>query len=125
MNIQLFKTIWPAIIWSALIFVLLSLPGSELPEAPHFPLFDKMIHVFLFGTHVYLWNRYLAPRAGSDRRVWVFFLTFLISSLYGIGMEYYQKYFVPNRGYETGDMIADITGALIGWWISKKAGSDT
>jgi VanZ family protein len=28
-------------------------------------------------------------------------------------MEYYQKYFVPSRGFEVGDMLADAIGALV------------
>jgi VanZ family protein len=28
-------------------------------------------------------------------------------------MEYYQKYFVPTRGFEVADMLADAVGALL------------
>ena len=28
-------------------------------------------------------------------------------------MEYYQKYFVPSRGFEVSDMLADAIGALL------------
>jgi VanZ family protein len=28
-------------------------------------------------------------------------------------MEFYQKYFVPTRGFEVGDMLADAIGALL------------
>ncbi|MBX3254819.1 MAG: VanZ family protein [Chitinophagaceae bacterium] len=119
MIVKLLRTIWPAVIWSAIIFVLLSLPGSDLPEGPSIPYLDKIIHVFLFGAHVYLWNTYLANRVKTGKILWIFFLTFLITCLYGVGMEYYQKYFVPNRGFETGDMIADAAGALGGWLLCK------
>ncbi len=30
----------------------------------------------------------------------------------GIGMEYYQKYYVPSRGFDVLDMLADAIGAL-------------
>jgi hypothetical protein len=30
-------------------------------------------------------------------------------------MEYVQKYWVANRGFETGDMVADIIGSFCGW----------
>jgi VanZ family protein len=32
--------------------------------------------------------------------------------MYGIGMEYYQKYYVPSRGFDVLDMLADAIGAL-------------
>jgi VanZ family protein len=28
-------------------------------------------------------------------------------------MEYYQKYFVPSRGFEVADMLADTFGAIL------------
>jgi VanZ family protein len=32
--------------------------------------------------------------------------------VYGIAMEYYQKWYVPSRGFEVKDMIADAAGVL-------------
>ncbi|MGN6438136.1 MAG: VanZ family protein [Agriterribacter sp.] len=118
MIVKLLRTIWPAIIWSAIIFLLLSIPGSDLPEGPSIPHIDKIVHVFIFWLHVYLWNVYLAARLKNGNRLWIFFLTFLLTCIYGIAMEYYQKYFVPNRGFETDDMIADAMGAFAGWLVS-------
>jgi VanZ family protein len=28
-------------------------------------------------------------------------------------MEYYQKYYVPSRGFEVSDMLADAIGAML------------
>lgn len=120
MTVKLLRTIWPAIIWSAIIFWLLTIPGSNLPEGPDFPFVDKLIHTFIFGVHVYLWNAYLKNRVPKEKILWNFFLVFLITCLYGIGMEYYQKYFVPNRGFEISDMIADAIGAFAGWLLSRR-----
>lgn len=120
MIIKLLQTIWPALVWSAIIFLLLSIPGSDLPEAPSIPFLDKLIHVILFGVHVYLWNVYLATRTSSGKKLWIFFLIFLLTCVYGIALEYYQKYFVPNRGFEVEDMIADAIGAFIGWRVSRR-----
>jgi VanZ family protein len=44
--------------------------------------------------------------------------------LYGIAMEYYQKYFVPSRGFEVADMLADTAGAILAlpiftWLLNK------
>jgi VanZ family protein len=39
-------------------------------------------------------------------------IALIICILYGIGMEYYQKYYVPSRGFDVLDMLADAIGAL-------------
>ena len=33
---------------------------------------------------------------------------------YGIAMEFVQKYFIPNRSFDVGDIIADGIGSIIG-----------
>lgn len=114
------STIWPALIWSIVIFILLVIPGRELPEGPEVPSFDKIIHAFLFGMLVWLWCVYLKKSPNCSGNTWKFFLTFLFSCFYGIAMEYVQKYFVVNRAYETGDIIADIVGSAVGLLVSLK-----
>ncbi len=114
------STIWPALLWSIAIFILLIIPGKEFPQGPEVPSFDKVIHAFLFGMLVWLWCVYFRNSSKHIVNVWAFFLIFLLSSIYGIAMEYVQKYFVENRAFEPGDIIADITGAAIGWLIALR-----
>ena len=40
-----------------------------------------------------------------------FFLIFVVACVYGIGMEYMQKYLIPMRDFDLGDIIADLIGA--------------
>ena len=114
MKKKLLHSVWAPVVWSIIIFVLLIIPGSDFPEGPKIPLFDKMIHVFLFGVQVFLWCRYTGY-SNIQTSLWIFLLISLISCMYGIGMEYVQKYWVANRGFETGDMFADIIGSFCGW----------
>lgn len=44
----------------------------------------------------------------------------LIWILYGIGMEFVQKHFVPNRSFDAGDILADAIGSLAGFYYSKR-----
>lgn len=39
---------------------------------------------------------------------------------YGIIMEFIQKYFVANRGFDPGDIAADAIGSFIGAWFSLR-----
>lgn len=108
-------------LWTLGIFILLSLPGEEFPESPGVPFIDKFIHAILCGVHVWLWSLFLNTRLRNKaNRNKLFFLVFLITCIYGILMEYYQKFFVPNRSFEYEDMVADVVGAAIGWLISRR-----
>lgn len=40
--------------------------------------------------------------------------------VYGIAMEFIQQYFVVNRSFDTGDIVADAIGCLIGYGFSWK-----
>ena len=37
---------------------------------------------------------------------------------YGITMEFIQQYFVVNRSFDPGDIVADAIGCIIGYWFS-------
>ena len=117
---RVLKKIWPALTWSVIIFILLIIPGRELPPGPEIPSFDKIIHIVLFGIQVWLWSYYIKHGTNFPKHMWIFLLIFLLSCLYGIGMEYYQKYFVVNRAFETGDILADITGSAIAFFLFRK-----
>ncbi len=114
------KTLVWVIAEFVLVFVLLSLPGNEFNDHTSWiskimalPFADKVVHMGLFGSlalslffHLELLTdkRYKSTRAKA--------IALIICILYGIGMEYYQKYYVPNRGFEVLDMLADAMGAL-------------
>jgi VanZ family protein len=112
----------PALLWTIFIFILLALPGKMLPSEEHtfIPNLDKFVHVFLFGSFVFLWSFYYAAkkeRGPSYNKI--FFRIFIIACLYGIGMEFVQKYFIPNRDFDIYDIAADVGGALLGFLIVR------
>ena len=100
-----------------LIFLLLSMPASDFSRSPkwfeYLPI-DKIVHLFLFASLAYSFFFYFDRSSfgflkTTKAKAWI--LIFCI--LYGIGMEYYQKYFVPSRGFEVSDMLADALGTLL------------
>jgi len=118
---------WPAITWSVIIFIMLTLPASSLPSESKFPVpnFDKLVHFGLFGGFVYLWIRYLSARFPGWSFSRVIILFFLLSSIYGIGMEYFQRYVLVDRHFDYYDILADVLGAFAGMllcfrWFGKK-----
>lgn len=96
----------------AFIFYMLSLPGSNLPRMNYWGQ-DKIVHIILFGSLMF------AALFHFDQLDTAFFkttraraLTMIVFIVYGIAMEFYQKYFVPSRGFEVADMLADAAGVI-------------
>jgi VanZ family protein len=110
------------IVWTLIIAILLCLPGTYIPKEQGFyiPGFDKFVHMGLFGGFVFLWSLYQTTRKPSFKRLLAgFFCFYMLGNIFGIGMEYVQKYWIPGRDYDLGDIIADMFGAGIGYGISN------
>lgn len=123
------KTLFWVIAEIVIIFILLSLPGNRFHTTSHwfgsFPI-DKIVHIGLFGSLAFSFFyhlEHLKNEKYKSVRVKAYVLIFCM--LYGIAMEYYQKYFVPSRGFEVADMLADTAGALLALpiftWLIKKS----
>jgi VanZ family protein len=109
------------------IYILLSLPGNSFHTPSrwfgNFPV-DKLVHVILFGSLAFSFFFHF-EKTNSQKlktiRAKAYVLIFCI--LYGIGMEYYQKYYVPTRGFDVNDMLADAVGAIFALpifnWFNK------
>ena len=111
-----------------IIFVLLSLPSNKFHSPSKWfgslPI-DKIVNIGLFGSLAFSFFYHFESSTNQKYktvRVKAYVLIFCM--LYGIAMEYYQKYYVPSRGFEVGDMLADTVGAIIAlpiftWLINK------
>ena len=115
-----FKTFIWVIFEFVLIFILLSMPSSGEPGKGwlsyllELPFADKIIHVGLFGSlALSLFSHFEQYSKASFQTTRTKALSLILCIVFGIGMEFYQKYFVPSRGFEVGDMLADAMGALL------------
>ncbi len=107
-----------------IVFLLLSLPGTKLPKQETDLPIDKLVHIVLFASLVFSFLFYYEKSSiAFFKTTRAKAYTILLCILYGIGMEFYQKYYVPTRGFEIADMLADAIGALIALplfeWIKK------
>lgn len=115
---KILNTPWPSILWTGLIFFMLTIRTGSLESVPRMPIphLDKGVHALLFGVYTWLLLQWLhANRFGG---IWPIVL---LSAGYGAGMEFYQEYFT-TREFEWGDIIADSLGAAVPafWlWIKK------
>lgn len=121
MNLKkILSSVWPATLWSALIFILLSLPGSMFPSEPLFPIphFDKVVHAILFGFFVWFWIAYFRNNHHEKEHTLVKLV--IISCAYAFAMEFVQKNFIPNRDFDIYDGIAGCAGALLAFVLIER-----
>jgi VanZ family protein len=101
-----------SILWAVIMFIgctmKVELPVDDNPEKFHIPHADKIVHFGIFCI--------LAALIGIEKK----FVNLsdkikivIISTLYGIMIEIIQ-YFIPWRGFDYYDMLADFCGAVVG-----------
>lgn len=97
----------PAVLWTALIATLLTVPGSYVPSEAWD--FDKVGHFGMFAGFSFLWIWALAPRIRRPF-VWIG-----ISGLvFAVGSEVVQGLLSTQRAGDPWDALADILGLLAG-----------
>jgi hypothetical protein len=111
------QTKWPTIIWSAIVFVLLAMPGNGILDTSWLSKIhlDKLVHAFLFFVLTWLWVKYVMQNKSIATAMLV--VIAIVATLYGITMEFVQIY--VGRDFSIGDMIADGVGAFLGVYWSK------
>ena len=102
-----------------MIFVLLIMPGPDIPSNDFFELiyFDKWVHIGLFSILTILW---VYPFLGAKFRSAGVFIIALSSTAYGIVMEFVQKYYATSRSFDLTDILADTVGVSLGVLIIMK-----
>ena len=115
------RSIGPGLLWTALIFYLLSMDTSGAKEFSLLKVYgiDKLIHFALFAILAFLWGAYFLCREmkNVNQIVW---MIIILAAAYGMGMEYYQKFFT-NRSFSYWDGLADALGSVTGAWGAKKS----
>jgi VanZ family protein len=66
---------------------------------------------------VILWCRAVAI---AGKKIRLFIHIALYCFLYGIVMELIQKYFIPNRSFDIGDILADGAGSALGLLLAAR-----
>ncbi len=95
------------------------LPGSSLPKAGIFEkiYLDKWVHITLFSTLVALFSFPLKKQVPSNSLVYLYIT--LLCLMYGVGMEFMQRYFANGRSFDVWDMVADAVGCSLGFLFTK------
>jgi VanZ family protein len=115
----------PAMGWIVLILFLCTMPGSSIPRISILDKLhiDKVVHFVLFGgTVILLAYGYYKQNKGLSNTGLSGIV--IVVTLYGLAIEYIQKYLVANRSFDMMDVLADGTGAAMGAlifrWVGKR-----
>lgn len=124
------KLFLPAIAWFITSFILLAMPGDDLPDGGLFdiPFFDKYVHFGMFFLLTFLFS-WPFSKANTQIQTWklMSIKIAVYAIVYGVAMEFVQKYFVKGRSFDVVDILFDSIGSaggLLGIWkwfvITKK-----
>ena len=120
MKLLIYNKLLP-FIWTACVFYLLSFDTSKASDAEIWKItgIDKLIHFIIFLLFAYLWSVFFLQHAQFDSQKVLFFII-LFGTAFGMGMEFYQKFFT-NRSFSYWDGVADAVGTIVGAWLAKKS----
>jgi len=98
----------------AFIFILSSVPGSDIPVIV--PKVQDLLHIPLFAALALLWIRAFSHN-DFDRRKAVFY-SLIITVLYSFFDEFHQS-FTPGRYASLYDVLSNIIGSAAGTFIYR------
>ena len=103
--------------------ILLTLPGSAFPKENWLNKIwiDKWVHIGMFSIIVIsvCWGWYKGKTVPGKLKLY-FILIGVVCLGYGVAMEFVQKYWIPNRSFDMGDIVADGLGSIAGVIFSFK-----
>ena len=97
-------------LWAVIILALTLTPGKYVPPQELFS-YDKIGHAIIFLVLTFLFTSGLFRNNGSVGKSLVIGLGLTV--LYGAGIECAQE-FIPDRGMEFMDLVANCTGSVAG-----------
>jgi VanZ family protein len=103
---------WLALIWTVVIAVLCLVSFGNLSSIG-LSNADKYVHFTLHFIFTGLWFLYFNNKSYPFRTVKIYFIVFLLSTFYGIGIEIMQSLFTIARKADVLDVFANTTGSLI------------
>jgi len=102
---------------SLMAFIFFMSSRSNIETVPMFPHADKLIH---FAAYVLVSAAWVFALKGNSlfngKKLGVFLLAMVVSSLYGLSDEIHQMY-VPGRTCDMFDWLADSVGSVVGAWV--------
>ena len=116
-----FKNFLPGIAWFFVVGILTLMPAKDVPQVgwmDNIPNFDKLVHAGLFGGLVFLFALPLLKSPFSQKQKLFYSIRISLAAIvWGITIEFLQKFYVPSRDFDLLDWAADAGGVLIAFWL--------
>lgn len=105
----------------AVIFTAITIAGSLMPAGSinsenliKIPHLDKIVHFVMYICLGFSWNSVIRPdpKSGIKCLIYLFLL--------GLTLELLQFYFLEGRFFEIPDLIANITGSMVGIYANQR-----
>lgn len=116
-----FKYFLPGIAWFFVVGILTLMPASDVPQVSwmdNIPNFDKLVHAVLFGGLSFLFALPLLKSGFSEKQKISYTLKISLAAIiWGITIEFLQKFYVPSRDFDLLDWAADVVGIIMAFWV--------
>ena len=107
-----------AITYTLLITAALLTPITGAPKI-EIPFADKMVHLIINAGLFVVWASYVFSGKTKTTKTYTLPLLFLCTLLYGILIEVIQGSFIPTRGADFFDVVANVCGLILGFFAVK------
>lgn len=109
-----------AITYTLLITAALLTPITGAPKV-EIPFADKMVHLIINAGLFMVWASYVfsGKTNTKTKKTYTLPLLFVCTLLYGILIEVIQGSFIPTRGADFFDVIANLCGLILGFFAVK------
>lgn len=97
-------------LFAAVVVQLVVLYAPRAPSTGGVPGLDKLVHVLVFGLVVAAGLRVCAPG----------WLVLLLTVVHAPVSEMVQAVVLANRSGDPLDVLADLVGCALGWWVGRR-----
>jgi len=117
---MLFRFSIPAILWAAFVLFISILPGGTAAQALIFGFIpvDKVVHVSCYAILVFLLMVGFSKQHSRPKmRYFPARHAVTYACLFGLGIELLQEFVIVQRNFEIYDLVANFSGALVGYGV--------
>lgn len=100
-----------AISWTILMLYVCLMKSSDVPSINIVGI-DKIVHILLHLFFTFFWGITLVKNGRVSSFSKVVYVSFLLSFLFGLLIEFIQGYFTTSRSADVTDILANVFGAL-------------
>jgi len=118
------KKFAPAIACFIAVFILVTLPGDDLPathEWMEISFLDKWVHGIMFAALTFLLMLPVAQSNMYRQQKRHYFIKICLSAcIWGLTTEFIQRFYIPTRDFDLLDWAADSAGVLAAFLYCRK-----